>query len=417
MHFHHFSFFVLDVQLERWSKVTYREDYLDVQACIPCALPLNQRRPRSENPFAGRYASAYPSWRIKAQIDRVCEELSLNTLNPSRSRTSQIDGHVYDITCWDVIEAFGVPPGTWNALKGRFEKVDLVAELVHREGNTPEHQELLCRLSFFLDDVRTVYPLRAAELYANEPAIWEWEHQAIIVYEGVRQDGRLRCYVSERQVEHMFSKALLALPSLTDPFTDCDLPTLLPSLHKCAIAGSHPRDLKYAPAGRMCRSQLDLREVDKINRRGKRGKNKNKKKKKKSNSAPIATPDTGIASDFNYSLRADGPLFVVCHDDRLEKHILCDALGVLPVEDYNVRDGGSGPHQPNFVSYVDTQVVYFGMAAQDAFLRYKSSLLKMARALRIDATLEAWHNAGNDAKWTLDALELILCAQGHVNDE
>ncbi|EJD43148.1 hypothetical protein AURDEDRAFT_126049 [Auricularia subglabra TFB-10046 SS5] len=500
----------------------FEEDYLDVQACIPCALPPNQRRPRSENPFARRYASAYASWRIKARIDKVCEELSLSTLNPSRGRTSQIDGHVYDITCWDVIEAFGVPPGTWNALKGRFEWVDLVAELVRREGNTPEHRELLRRLSFFLDDVRTVDPQRtnprsgsgvrrlfvaksplgrpvltlaklaqaeaclspgaASEQLLLQPShaahvdilpldehpLWDSEHQAIIVYEGVRQDGRLRCYVSEQQVEHMFSKALLALPSLTDPFTDCDLPTLLPSLHKCAIAGSHPRDLKYAPASRMCRSQLDLREVDKINRRGKRGKNKNKKKKKKSNSTAIATPDTGIASNFNYSyllahsgswlsvdvettqmglltevgiaclrqahrlaqqdvagdremfhivieehtalrkLRADGPLFVVCHDDRLEKHILCDALGVLPAEDYNMRDGDSGPHQQNFVSYVDTQVVYFGMTAHDVFLRYNSSLLKMAHALRIDATLEAWHNAGNDAKWTLDALELIL---------
>ncbi|EJD50060.1 hypothetical protein AURDEDRAFT_121749 [Auricularia subglabra TFB-10046 SS5] len=100
-----------------------------------------------------------------------------------------------------------------------------------------------------------------------------------------------------------------------------------------------------------------------------------------------------------------GPLFIVCHDQFLERFILGQTLHLLPGDHKKdgriTLDAATG----NFVCYLDTQALFFAMSDTNASVRRQVSLIKMARVLSVDATVQGWHNAGNDAKWTLDSLE------------
>ncbi|EJD44601.1 hypothetical protein AURDEDRAFT_166386 [Auricularia subglabra TFB-10046 SS5] len=100
--------------------------------------------------------------------------------------------------------------------------------------------------------------------------------------------------------------------------------------------------------------------------------------------------------------RQSGPLFIVCHDDRMERRELCDSLKLLPPPDSDFTVS------PGSVKWVDTQLLYVAHARLEFEVYERISLINMLRALGLPVDPVSLHNAGNDANWSLRALRAML---------
>ncbi|EJD43019.1 hypothetical protein AURDEDRAFT_126139 [Auricularia subglabra TFB-10046 SS5] len=150
----------------------------DIAICIPATRAPNQRGRRSINPFASNYGSAYAGWRINQRLQDIFEALSLDPHEPSRTRVIQFASQTCRVSCWDVLNTFGIPHSTWNASKARFAGLDAVVRRLETSATTDAQRTLLHRLRFFCHDVSKVNPMENPLEFANEHAIWDWGTEA-----------------------------------------------------------------------------------------------------------------------------------------------------------------------------------------------------------------------------------------------
>ncbi|EJD52957.1 hypothetical protein AURDEDRAFT_119771 [Auricularia subglabra TFB-10046 SS5] len=297
---------------------------LDIARCLPFSMPPNQRGRRRRNPFAAEYGTAYASWRIHAHIQRTCEALSLDVREPSRSRMVSFPSQTCQVCCWDVLRAFDIPASTWNSAKTRFSGLHGAAARLQAAA-TDEARSLFHKLSFFLQDVSRVDPLADPAQFVNEDAIWEWGTEAfrrdlpshhplwdphtnaITLYDGFRNDGSRRIYMSDQQLQVVLAAAAggsqaspesaygsclvdadgapLQPPLDTGSWKDfvvVDKIRLLSSeLHECVVGGDHHRDLRSKPIARDFHTLEELALVGEINEkktaRAKRAKRKRRR--------------------------------------------------------------------------------------------------------------------------------------------
>ncbi|EJD42840.1 hypothetical protein AURDEDRAFT_168085 [Auricularia subglabra TFB-10046 SS5] len=130
------------------------------------------------------YGSAFASYRISAQVNRVCRYLSLVISKPSQSRSVTLGTtRTFSVTRKLVCSALGVPLGTWSNQKTRFRDLDVVDDKLAAAIDEPNIdparlaalEELRDRLSFFLSDVGTEDPRQDPDAYADEFAVVEWK--------------------------------------------------------------------------------------------------------------------------------------------------------------------------------------------------------------------------------------------------
>ncbi|EJD34440.1 hypothetical protein AURDEDRAFT_176514 [Auricularia subglabra TFB-10046 SS5] len=89
-----------------------------------------------------------------------------------------------------------------------------------------------------------------------------------------------------------------------------------------------------------------------------------------------------------------GPLFVLCHDDRLEAEYLRDLHNVLPASRGAREDG----LEPGSVLWFDTQYLFAGLTGTRSPENMRIGLPDLLTTLKVPFCAEGWHNAGNDAK-------------------
>ncbi|EJD51640.1 hypothetical protein AURDEDRAFT_120912 [Auricularia subglabra TFB-10046 SS5] len=107
--------------------------------------------------------------------------------------------------------------------------------------------------------------------------------------------------------------------------------------------------------------------------------------------------------------RAGGPVYVVFHDMRMEKKLLMNKTSpILPLPRRRAESAHEDPHAPGFLAYFDTQVVYGGKTGKRASDSDRISLGDLLQACKVDAPLDYWHNAGNDAVWALQTMRALL---------
>ncbi|EJD42790.1 hypothetical protein AURDEDRAFT_168035 [Auricularia subglabra TFB-10046 SS5] len=97
-----------------------------------------------------------------------------------------------------------------------------------------------------------------------------------------------------------------------------------------------------------------------------------------------------------------GTLVINCHAEYQERLHLMQGQAVLP-DNREGLPGGAGR-----VIWVDNQILYLGYTGEDVEIFERISLLNLLTELDIAGDSRSWHNAGNDCRWTLEALARML---------
>ncbi|EJD51639.1 hypothetical protein AURDEDRAFT_159377 [Auricularia subglabra TFB-10046 SS5] len=130
------------------------------------------------------YGTAFASYRIWAQVRRVCGYLGLKIEKPGQSRQVTLGTpRTFAVTPNMVCNALGAAQGTWRNMKTRFrhlDKVELAIDAARKDPGLPQHRkdeldELLHRLSFYLSDVGRIDPRQRPADYEHEYAVVEWK--------------------------------------------------------------------------------------------------------------------------------------------------------------------------------------------------------------------------------------------------
>ncbi|EJD42841.1 hypothetical protein AURDEDRAFT_168086 [Auricularia subglabra TFB-10046 SS5] len=117
---------------------------------------------------------------------------------------------------------------------------------------------------------------------------------------------------------------------------------------------------------------------------------------------------------------SEGPVYICFHDARTENdHLLSGPSPILPGESHFDLDGALELAQESgFLYYFDTQVLYAGLTGKRAADNDRISLIDLLAEYDLEAPVELWHNAGNDAQLDILGIQLdIHTSQGQGHNQ